>query len=218
MWLDHTWPRTQKRSSIQAPTNPVLQWSHRNWSSFPTKADFNWCHFKYSFWYDIYILVWASSNVQIVQNSIHPGWISYGGGKSRILVLYYTSHSLGFTSPFSRSKCTYTCMWLTPSDGRFAICNFFLTFSIFCKHPSKFTCHPIFWVPERKNRCCKLGVGCGKSESDTCKQPNINEKKGKNRCRKSAVRCREPHTCVCALRVMSGRGLSASHVLSRTDV
>ena len=90
----------------------------------------------------------------------------------------------------------YTCMRLTTSDGRFAMANFFPTFSIFCKHPSKFTCHPIFSVPERKNRCRKSGVVCRKSESDTCKQPNINEKEGKNRCRKSAVGCRKQHTWV----------------------
>ena len=95
-------------------------------------------------------------------------------------------------------KSMYTWMWLTTSDGRFAMENFFPTFSIFCKHPSKFTCHPIFSVPERKNRCHKSGVVCRKSESDTCKQPNINEE-GKNRCRKSVVQCRKPHTCVCTL-------------------
>ena len=79
-------------------------------------------------------------------------------------------------------------------------CEFFPTFSIFCKHTSKFTCHPIFWVPDRKNRCRKSGVECRKSASDTCKQPKINEKKAKNRCRKSAVGCRKPHTCVRTLR------------------
>ena len=79
-------------------------------------------------------------------------------------------------------------------------CEFFPPFSIFCKHTSKFTCHPIFWVPDPKNRCRKLGVGCRKSDSDTCKQPKINVKKARNRCRKSAVGCRKPHTCVRSLR------------------
>ena len=41
-----------------------------------------------------------------------------------------------------------------------------------------------------------LGIGCCKSELETREQPNINEKKGKSHCRKSAVGCREPHTCV----------------------
>ena len=94
----------------------------------------------------------------------------------------------------------YTCMRLTTSDGRFAMANFFSTFPIFYGHSSKFTCHPIFSLPDRKNRCRKSDVGCRKSESDTCKQLNINEKKGKDRCRKSAVGCRKPHTCVRRLR------------------
>ena len=92
-------------------------------------------------------------------------------------------------------------MRLTTSDGRFAIANFVSTFPLFCRHSSKFTCHPIFSVPDRKNRCRTSGIGCRKSESNTCKQPNINEKEGKIRCRKSAVRCRKPHTCVRTLRV-----------------
>ena len=92
-------------------------------------------------------------------------------------------------------------MRLTTSDGRFAIANFVSTFPLFCRHSSKFTCHPIFSVPDRKNRCRTSGVGCRKSESDTCKQPNINEKEGKIRCRKSAVGCRKPHTCVRTLRL-----------------
>ena len=57
-----------------------------------------------------------------------------------------------------------------------------------------------FSLPDRKNRCRKSDVGYRKSESDTCKQPNINEKKGKDRCRKSAVGCRKQHTCVRTLR------------------
>ena len=57
---------------------------------------------------------------------------------------------------------------------------FFPTFSIFCKHTSKFTCHPIFFPPTaEKSPSYILGVGCCKPESDTCEQPNINEKKGK---------------------------------------
>ena len=90
----------------------------------------------------------------------------------------------------------YTCMRLTTSDGRFAIANFVATFPLFCRHLSKFTWHPIFSVPDQKNHCHTSGVGCRKSESDTCKQPNINEKEGKICCRKSAVGCRKPHTCV----------------------
>ena len=93
-------------------------------------------------------------------------------------------------------------MRLITFDGRFATANFFPTFSIFCKHTSKFTCHPILYPPERKNRCRKLGAGCCKLELDICKQPNINEKKGKNRCRKSSVGCRKPHTCVCTPRIV----------------
>ena len=72
----------------------------------------------------------------------------------------------------------YTCMRLTTPDGRFATANFFLTFSIFCKHTSKFTCDAIFSVP------------------DTCEQQNINVKVWKIYCCKSAVGCRKPHTCV----------------------
>ena len=96
----------------------------------------------------------------------------------------------------TQHKSTHTCMRLTTSDGRFVMANFFSTFPIFCGHSSKFTCHPIFLLPDRKNRCRKSDVGCRKSESDTCKEPNIDEKKGKDRCRKSAVACRKPHTCV----------------------
>ena len=103
-------------------------------------------------------------------------------------------------SPHIIPKSTYTCMRLTTSDGRFAMANFFATFPIFCGHSSKFTCHPIFSLPDRKNRCRKSDIGCRKSESDTYKQPNINEKKGKDRCRKSAIGCRKPHTCVRTLR------------------
>ena len=86
-------------------------------------------------------------------------------------------------------------------DSRFAMANFFSTFPIFCGHSSKITCHPIFSLPDRKNRCRKSDIGCRKSESDTCKQLNINEKKGKDRCRKSAVGCHKPHTCVRRLRL-----------------
>ena len=93
-----------------------------------------------------------------------------------------------------RTKCMYTCMRLTTPDGRFATANFFPTFSIFCKHTSKFTCDPIFPVPDRKNRCRKLDVWCRKLDLDTCEQRNINEKVWKIRHRKSAVGCREPHT------------------------
>ena len=45
---------------------------------------------------------------------------------------------------------------------------------------SKFSCYLIFFPP-------RAGVGCRKSELDTCQQPNINEKKGKSFCRKSAI-------------------------------
>ena len=88
-------------------------------------------------------------------------------------------------------------------DTEWSICDgeLFSTFPIFCQHSSKFTCHPIFWVPEQKNCRRTLDVGCRKSESDTCKQPNINEKDGKSRYRKSAVGCRKPHTCVRRLSV-----------------
>ena len=88
----------------------------------------------------------------------------------------------------SISVCTHACA----NNIRWPICDgeFFPTFSIFCKYTSKFTCHLIFSIPERRI----LSVRCRKS--DTCEQPNINEKKGKSRCRKSAVGCRMPHTCV----------------------
>ena len=94
----------------------------------------------------------------------------------------------------------YTCMRLTTPDGQFATANFFLTFSIFCKHTSKFTCDAIFSVPDRKNCCRKSDVWCHKSDSDTGEQRNINEKVWKIRCRKSAVGCCKPHTCVRTLR------------------
>ena len=90
-------------------------------------------------------------------------------------------------------------------DIRRPICDgkIFPTVSIFCKHTSKFTCHLIFSLAERKNHCGKLDIGCSKSESDTCKQPNINEKNGKIRYRKSAVGCCKPHTCVCTVSTLN---------------
>ena len=106
------------------------------------------------------------------------------------------------TSDLRQNECTYTCMRLTTSDSRFAMGNFLPTFSIFCKHPSN-SLVIRFFGPRGENCCHKLGIVCRKSESDTCKQPNINEKKGKNRCCKSTVGCHKPHTCVRTLRSLS---------------
>ena len=93
----------------------------------------------------------------------------------------------------------YTCMRLTRPDGRFSMANFFLAFSIFCKHTSKFTCDPIFSVPDRKNCCRKLDICCRKLDSDTCEQRNIMRRFGKFTVANRAVGCLKSHTCVCTL-------------------
>ena len=84
-------------------------------------------------------------------------------------------------------------MRLTTPDGRFAMANF-------CQ-PSQYSVDihlnslVIRFFGSLSEKKSPLHIGCRKSESDTCKQPNINEE-GKSRYRKSAVGCRKPHTCV----------------------
>ena len=84
-------------------------------------------------------------------------------------------------------------MRLMTSDGRFAMANFF--------QPSQFSVDihlNSLVIRFFRSQTEKITVANGMS--DTCKQPNINEKKEKDRCRKSAVGCRKPHTCVRTLR------------------
>ena len=129
------------------------------------------------------------------------------GFLTRVAILQYAisfskcCHKLGCNPPQYKVKAkwffvkVYVHMYVAHNIRR-PICDgkFSPTFSIFCKHMSKFTCHPTFSLPERDR--IDIAVGCRKSESDTGKQPNINEK-GKIHRLKSAVGFREPQTCVC---------------------
>ena len=57
-----------------------------------------------------------------------------------------------------------------------------------------------FSLPEQKGRHPKSDIGCCKSEFITCKEANINEKKEKNHCRKSAGCYRKQCTYVHTLK------------------
>ena len=96
---------------------------------------------------------------------------------------------------FKVSVCTH-CMRLTKYDGRFATANFCRPSQYFVNIHLNSLVIRFFSLPEQKNRRHKSGIGCRKSESVTCKQPNINMKKGKNCCHKLAVGCHKLLTCV----------------------